>query len=180
VAGWLAPVVTLTQALTAMPLVGGNSASLLDDYSGSLSAMAEEIAAATSYVHVEFYILSVDAKTVPFFEALADDVQRGVAVRVLLDHWASSRCAGYKETLARLERIGAQWQLMLPVQPLRGRYQRLDLRNHRKLLVVDGRVAYVGSQNLTTPVGPGSRPADQQRKRGGELAGHSKSGADYP
>ena len=37
---------------------------------------------------------------------------------------------------------------MLPVQPLKGRYQRLDLRNHRKLLVVDGRVAFVGSQNL--------------------------------
>jgi cardiolipin synthase A/B len=37
---------------------------------------------------------------------------------------------------------------MLPVQPLHGRYQRLDLRNHRKLLVVDGRVGYVGSQNL--------------------------------
>ena len=69
-------------------------------------------------------------------------------MRVLLDHWASSHCAGYKETLERLDAMGVEWQLMLPVQPLKGRYQRLDLRNHRKLLVVDGRVAFVGSQNL--------------------------------
>ena len=67
---------------------------------------------------------------------------------MLLDHWASSHCAGYKETLARLDAMGADWQLMLPVQPLKGRYQRLDLRNHRKLLVVDGKSAFVGSQNL--------------------------------
>jgi cardiolipin synthase len=69
-------------------------------------------------------------------------------VRVLLDHWASSHCAGYKATLERLTAMGAEWQLMLPVQPLKGRYQRLDLRNHRKLLVIDGRLAFVGSQNL--------------------------------
>ena len=145
---WLEPVVTLTQTLTQMPLVGGNSAHLIDDYEGSLAAMSEEIDAATSYVHVEFYIFSLDATTAPFFESLEAAVRRGVTVRVLLDHWASSHCAGYKETLARLDTLGANWQLMLPVQPLKGKYQRLDLRNHRKLLVVDGRVAFVGSQNL--------------------------------
>src|SRR3546814_4337352 len=45
--------------------------------------------------------------------------------------------------------MGAHWHLLLPVQPLRGRYQRPDLRNHRKLLVVDGTVAYLGSQHVT-------------------------------
>jgi cardiolipin synthase len=145
---WLDPVVTGTHTLTAMPLVGGNSARLIDDYSGSLAAMADEIGSASSYVHVEFYIFSLDATTAPFFDALESAVRRGVTVRVLLDHWASSHCAGYKETLDRLQGMGVDWQLMLPVQPLKGRYQRLDLRNHRKLLVIDGRVAFVGSQNL--------------------------------
>ena len=145
---WLDPVVTLTRNMTAMPIVGGNSARLISDYSGSLAAMAEEIDAATSYVHVEFYIFSLDVTTAPFFDALESAVGRGVTVRVLLDHWASSHSAGYKETLARLDAMGADWQLMLPVQPLKGRYQRLDLRNHRKLLVVDGKSAFVGSQNL--------------------------------
>ncbi len=146
--GWLEPVVVLTRNLTAMPVVGGNSACLLDDYTGSLDAMVTEIDAATTYVHVEFYIFSLDPTTAPFFDALESAVRRGVTVRVLLDHWASSHCAGYKQTIRRLEDSGIEWQLMLPVQPFRGRYQRLDLRNHRKLLVVDGRVAFVGSQNL--------------------------------
>jgi cardiolipin synthase len=44
--------------------------------------------------------------------------------------------------------MGAEWHLMLPVQPWRGRYQRPDLRNHRKVLVVDGRVGFMGSQNM--------------------------------
>ena len=145
---WLDPVEKLTESLTSMPMVGGNDARLIADYSGSIAAMAEEVAAASSYVHVEFYIFSLDETTAPFFDALEAAVRRGVTVRVLLDHWASSHCAGYKETVRRLEEMGVAWQLMLPVQPLKGRYQRLDLRNHRKLLVVDGKVAYVGSQNL--------------------------------
>jgi len=145
---WLEPVVTLTENLTAMPMVGGNAAGLLADYEGGLAAMADDVAAARSYVHVEFYIFSLDDTTRAFIDALGAAVERGVTVRVLLDHWASSHCAGYKQTLERLTELGVAWQLMLPVQPLKGKYQRLDLRNHRKLLVVDGRVAYVGSQNM--------------------------------
>ncbi|MGO7984200.1 phospholipase D-like domain-containing protein, partial [Rhizobium johnstonii] len=75
-------------------------------------------------------------------------VKRGVKVRVLLDHWASSHTRDYKATLKRLTDMGAEWHLMLPVQPLKGNNQRLDLRNHRKILVVDGNTAFVGSQNV--------------------------------
>jgi cardiolipin synthase len=146
--GWLEPVVTLTQNLTAMPMVGGNDARLVADYEGGLAAMAEDVAAARRYVHVEFYIFSLDATTAAFVDSLGAAAARGVVVRLLLDHWASSHCAGYKATLDRLTELGIEWQLMLPVQPLKGKYQRLDLRNHRKLLVVDGQVAYVGSQNV--------------------------------
>jgi len=45
--------------------------------------------------------------------------------------------------------MGADWHLMLPVQPFKGKMQRPDLRNHRKLLVVDGNIAFLGSQNIT-------------------------------
>jgi cardiolipin synthase len=61
---------------------------------------------------------------------------------------ASLRVRGYRRTLRQLTRLGAEWHLMLPVQPWRGRYQRPDLRNHRKVLVVDGRVGFMGSQNM--------------------------------
>jgi len=145
---WLGSVVALNRRLGAMPLVTGNGATMLTDYRESLAAMTAEVDAATSQVHAEFYILMLDETTAPLFDALERAVARGVTVRVLLDHVASLRTPGYRATTRRLTAMGAQWRPMLPVQPLRGHYQRPDLRNHRKLLVVDGAVAFTGSQNV--------------------------------
>jgi cardiolipin synthase A/B len=145
---WLAPIVELNRKLGAMPLVGGNSAEIHTDYVESIEAMTEAVNAAKKYVHVEFYILAFDRTTVPFFEALRDAVERGVTVRVLMDHIAVLRAPGLARLVTKLRRMGVQWHFMLPVQPLRFKYQRLDLRNHRKILVVDGTVAYTGSQNM--------------------------------
>ncbi|MFK4834251.1 cardiolipin synthase [Microbacterium sp. ZW T2_14] len=146
---WFTSLVTLNRNLGAMPLAGDNAAHLIPDYQESLDAMADAIRQAERFVHVEFYILQTDAATDNFFRALEEVAARGVTVRVLLDHWANRGKPFYKRTLRRLTDMGAEWQLMLPVQPLRGKYQRPDLRNHRKLLVVDGRVAFTGSQNVT-------------------------------
>jgi cardiolipin synthase A/B len=99
-------------------------------------------------VHVEFYILSLDRTTAPFFDAMEEALARGVTVRVLLDHIASLRSPGYFRTLRFLSKAGIEWHLLLPVQPWKWKYQRPDLRNHRKLLVVDGNVAFMGSQNM--------------------------------
>ncbi|WP_417564187.1 cardiolipin synthase [Microbacterium sp.] len=146
---WFTSMVTMNRTLGAMPLAGDNEAHLISEYQQSLDDMADVIRTAQKYVHVEFYILQTDASTDNFFRALEEVSARGVTVRVLLDHWANRGKPFYKRTLDRLTRMGAQWQLMLPVQPLRGKYQRPDLRNHRKLLVVDGDVAFMGSQNVT-------------------------------
>ncbi len=145
---WFASLVALNRGLGAMPLVGGNTARIFGDYERSIHEMTEAVRGATTFVHVEFYILSLDATTGPFFDALADAVRRGVTVRVLLDHVASFRARGYFRTIRRLKAIGVEWRLLLPVQPWRGRWQRPDLRNHRKVVVVDGRVAFMGSQNM--------------------------------
>lgn len=145
---WFARVVEMNQSLGAVPLVGGNRAVLIGDYHGSIAAMAADIDTATTFVHVEFYIVAFDATTKDFFAALEAAVKRGVTVRLLLDHVASVRTVGHTETIAELDRIGVKWSFMLPVQPLKGKYQRPDLRNHRKLVVVDGRVGFMGSQNL--------------------------------
>ncbi len=146
--GWLEPIVELNRNLGAMPLVGGNNAELLPDYEASLQAMTDAVAASTKSVHVEFYILSLDATTAPFFDALEAAVARGVDVRVLLDHVASIRSVGHRKTAKRLTRMGAKWHYMLPLRPFRGQWQRPDLRNHRKLVVVDGIVGFTGSQNF--------------------------------
>ena len=146
---WFTSLVTLNRNLGAMPLAGDNAAQIISDYQESLDAMADAIREAERYVHVEFYIFQSDASTDNFFRALEEVAARGVTVRVLLDHWANRGKPNYRRTLKRLDAMGAHWHLMLPVQPLKGKYQRPDLRNHRKLLVIDGRVGFTGSQNIT-------------------------------
>ncbi|HCS62007.1 MAG TPA: cardiolipin synthase [Microbacterium sp.] len=146
---WFPPIVEMNQKLGALPISGDNGAHLISDYQESLDAMADAIREAEDYVHVEFYILQSDASTDNFFRALEEVSARHVEVRVLLDHWANRWKPRYRQTIKRLNAMGADWHLMLPMQPLRGRMQRPDLRNHRKLLVVDGRVAFLGSQNIT-------------------------------
>ncbi len=110
--------------------------------------MAAEVDTATTFVHVEFFIVAWDDTTRAFFAAMERAVARGVTVRLLADHLPSAKIPGSKETFAELDRIGVKWSWMLPVQPFKGKYQRPDLRNHRKLVVVDGRVGFMGSQNL--------------------------------
>lgn len=145
---WFSSMVELNSNLGAMPLSGDNGAHLIPDYQESLDAMADAMSAAKHYVHVEFYILSSDVATENFFAAMEAACARGVTVRVLMDHWANRGKPGYRQTKQRLTAMGAEWRLMLPVQPFRGKYQRPDLRNHRKLLVVDNRIAFMGSQNV--------------------------------
>lgn len=145
---WLHSAVALNSNLGALPMVSGNSAGLLPDYNGAFAAMVAEIDSARSYVHVEFYIMALDPTTAPFFHALARARERGVAVRVLSDHLSGLMFPGRKETLKYLKNVGAEYHPMLPVRPWRGQWQRPDLRNHRKIVVVDGRVGFTGSQNL--------------------------------
>lgn len=145
---WLRSSVEMNTALGALPMVGGNRAELLPDYGGSLDAMIAEIDLATHSVHVEFYILVRDETTAGYFDALARACARGVTVRVLFDHLSALMNPGGTETRAALDAMGAQWHAMLPLRPFKGQWQRPDLRNHRKLMVVDGRVGFTGSQNL--------------------------------
>ncbi|MET0296849.1 MAG: phospholipase D-like domain-containing protein, partial [Microbacterium sp.] len=145
---WFQRVTRQNEALTSIPAVAGNRAVLIDDYQGSIDAMAGAIDEARDFVHVEFYIVAWDDTTRGFFSAMERAVARGVRVRLLADWLASRKIPRSDETFAELDRIGVTWSWMLPVQPLKGRYQRPDLRNHRKLVVVDGLVAFVGSQNL--------------------------------
>ena len=146
---WFRSVVSMNQHLGALPISGDNGAHLISDYQKSLDAMAEAIRSAKEYVHVEFYILQSDASTDNFFRAMEEAAARGIPVRVLLDHWANRWKPRYRATINRLTAMGAEWHLLLPMQPLKGRMQRPDLRNHRKLLVVDGSIGYLGSQNVT-------------------------------
>jgi cardiolipin synthase len=148
---YVGSVVALNRTLGSLPLVGGNTVLLLPDYRGSIAAMTQAVETAEKYVCVEFYITAWDDMTDPLFRALSAAAARGVRVRMLFDHLGSRGIPGYKDMLARLADTEVDWHTMLPIHPLKGVVRRPDLRNHRKLLVVDGRVGFTGSQNLTEP-----------------------------
>jgi cardiolipin synthase A/B len=149
--GSVATVATLNRRLGALPAVAGNTVDLFSDYTGSIAAMTAAVDEARRFVHVEFYITAWDEVTDPFFAALVRATGRGVQVRLLFDHLGSRGIPGYKDMLRRLEETSIQWRPMMPIQLLRGRIRRPDLRNHRKILVVDGSCAFGGSQNLIEP-----------------------------
>jgi cardiolipin synthase len=150
--GYLGSMATLNRNLGSLPLQDGNLIELIPGYDDSIQQMTEAVEAATSTVEVEFYICAWDDVTSPFFEALAAAAARGVTVRLLFDHLASRGIPGYKEEFVpKLEKSGIEWHPMLSLHPLKGQFQRPDLRNHRKLMVVDGRIAFMGSQNLIEP-----------------------------
>jgi cardiolipin synthase len=141
----------LNQRLGAFPIQPGNTVEVLPDYGGSIEAMTREVARAVRFVSVEFYIAAWDDVTAPFFESLAAAVARGVQVRLLFDHLGSRGVAGHRDFLHRLDEVGIRYAAMLPIAPLKGQLRRPDLRNHRKILVVDGLVGFIGSQNLIEP-----------------------------
>lgn len=141
----------IAQTLGAFPLLGHNAAQLYSDYHESIRQMAAAIAGAQNFVHLEFYILVADQTTEPIFVELEKAAARGVQVRVLIDHFGALRNPGFLRTKKRFQSMDAKLHYMLPLRPLRGQIQRPDLRNHRKILVIDGAVAFMGSQNLVDP-----------------------------
>ena len=130
----------------------GNTVVLQRDSNAAVDRLVSDIEAATSSVHICFYIWLDDGNGTRVAEAVAAAARRGVACRVMIDALGS-----------RKFRSSAQWRLMgeagvdrqvaLRDVPRLGTAAigRPDLRNHRKIVVIDDRIAYCGSQNCADP-----------------------------
>lgn len=128
----------------------GNDVELLDDYRASLAALIADIDGARERVHLLYYLMFDDAVGEAVTEALLRAAARGVHCRLLLDAVGAKRALrAYRR---RLRKGGVLVQALMPGGLRWRRSGRADLRNHRKIAVIDNRVAYVGSQNLAEPV----------------------------
>lgn len=148
---WVASAAELNKTLGSLPMVDGNQVELLPGYPDSIKAMTEAVRGAKSFVNAEFYIMSSDHVTDDLLTAMEEAAERGVEVRVLFDHLGTLRIKGYRRLIARLNASKIRWRPMLPLNPLQGQWRRPDLRNHRKIMVIDGEIAFTGSQNLIEP-----------------------------
>jgi cardiolipin synthase len=148
---WVQSAAELNRRLGSIPLVDGNHVELIPGYPDSIRAMTEAVRKAKRFVNAEFYIMSTDHVTDDLLTAHEEAADRGVEVRVLFDHIGTLRVKGYNRLLKRLRASRIQWRRMLPLLPIHGQWRRPDLRNHRKIMVIDGEVAFTGSQNLIEP-----------------------------
>ena len=113
-----------------------------------MECIAQEIDRAQRFVHIEYFTLSRDEETQSVFAAMERAHQRGVKVRVLLDHLGSRKYPNFKKMRKWFAEAGIEYHLVLPLHFFGSRYTRFDLRNHRKIIVIDGQVGFTGSQNM--------------------------------
>ena len=140
------------QSISGYGPVGGNRMQLMADSDSAIDAMVADIDAATDHVHLVFYIWLDDGNGRKMAEAVMRAARRGVACRVMVDD-IGSRKFTRTELWRQMAAAGAQTRTALPVgNPLlRMLNGRIDLRNHRKVLVIDDSVTYCGSQNCADP-----------------------------
>lgn len=140
------PHVNLIAQLTGMPVMAGNTVELLPDYVGAVEQIVKDIDAAKHFVHLEYFMLADDTIGSRVIDALVRAQGRGVVCRVLMDHL--SNLLLQRPVLKRLGAAGIPVRRMLPLDPFDNQWNRLDLRNHRKIVVVDSTVGFTGSHNL--------------------------------
>jgi cardiolipin synthase len=136
----------LASRLGSFEVAANNGIELLDGYQASLDRLLHDIEAAQHSVHLLYYIFADDVTGKRAVEAIERAAHRGVICRVLLDSVGSRRAL--KRLAPRLRAAGVEVVALLPLRILRPGRVRLDLRNHRKIAVIDGQVGYVGSQNI--------------------------------
>ncbi len=143
------PLFKVGESISLYPVVGGNSTTLMEDSDSGIDQMVADVDAATDHVHVLFYIWLTDHNGTKMIEAMKRAAARGVTCRALVDAigsraltvspaWAEMAAAGVKTGIA----LRPHWSAL---------DGRIDLRNHRKIVVIDNAVTYCGSQNCADP-----------------------------
>lgn len=137
----------LVTRLGGRPARGGNRLEFFANSERFADRLIGDLQSAAHSCHLLFYIYLEDATGRRVAAALLEAAARGVACRVLVDS-IGSRDFANSELADRLREGGVEVRESLPAGLFRAFLARVDLRNHRKICVLDGRIAYTGSQNL--------------------------------
>jgi len=132
------------------PSLPGNRLELLHDYQSIFRSLINDIKTAQVSCSLEFYIWAAGGLADELLEVVIEAHDRGVQIRVLLDGVGSKSFLRGKPA-GRLRKAGIKVTEALHVNPAKMLFQRADIRNHRKIAVIDNRIAYTGSQNLVDP-----------------------------
>lgn len=147
--GNLKALAALEEQATGVPLIAGNKVTLLFDGPATMREMMAAARVATSSINLETYIFDQDKIGNEFADVLIDKQRQGVAVNVMVD--AVGALATPAAFFDRMRQAGIRVLIFNPVNPAkaRGKWE-LNNRNHRKLMVVDGKVAFTGGINISS------------------------------
>ncbi|MBD2212134.1 cardiolipin synthase [Nostoc linckia FACHB-104] len=135
----------LAETFTGIPFTSGNAAELLIDGKRTYEAMLSAIAFATNYILLESYIVNDDQAGNEFKEALIEKAQQGVNIYFLYDEIGSNKLS--RSYLQSLRKSGIQVSAFHTTKGKGNRFQ-LNFRNHRKIIVVDGEIGFLGGLNI--------------------------------
>lgn len=133
-----------------VPALPGNRLELIDDWQKIFDGFVKDIDAAAVNCDLEFYIWNPGGRSEDVVQAIERACARGVTCRILVDSLGSRKFLRSEEA-ARLRSAGAQVVEALPGRLWRIPFARYDLRMHRKIVLIDDRVAWTGSLNLVDP-----------------------------
>ncbi len=135
----------LAERVNAYPLRRGNALTVYHETEQAFNALLDAIATARQYVHLEYFIFRSDATGNRLLDLLTQKAKERVEVRLLYDSMGSWHLKS--RSLRPLVEAGGQVEGFLPLNPLHSLI-RINLRNHRKITIVDGRIGFTGGMNI--------------------------------
>lgn len=159
----LAKHIAAEEAVSGAPLVAGNKVMLLDDGPQTMRAIMAAVRAARDHINLETYIFEGDEVGLALAELLIEKRQAGVTVNVIYDSVGTLDTP--REFFERMRDAGIRVLEFNPVNPLKARRGwDINQRDHRKLLVVDGRIALTGGVNISKVYGKSSLLASHRQR----------------
>lgn len=139
------PLVSLAYSLCGTSYYEGNSVEVFDNGRDKFDALLRDIAGARRFINMQYYIIADDEIGTRVMDALIERARAGVKVRIIYDHVGSFKLK--KKSLRRLREAGIEaYPFFKVVFPPFG--TRINWRNHRKIVVVDGEIGYIGGMNV--------------------------------
>ncbi len=144
------PLHQLADCLVGIPALAGNKLELIEEPQHVTDAIIRDIDNASSTCHLQFYIWQPGGTVEGVTRALMRAIDRGVSCRLLVDA-IGSRDFLRSRAARKMKEAGIKIQESLPAGIFTTLFARIDIRNHRKLVIIDGNIAYTGSQNMVDP-----------------------------
>jgi len=146
----LRPIHIQADTLIGIPTMAGNLLEIIEEPEKIMRSIIADINGAQSTCHLQFYIWHEGGTANEVVSAVIAAAQRGVTCRILIDSIGSNDfLKGTKIT--EMKAAGVKIEEELPAGFIKALFRRVDIRNHRKIVVIDGKIAYTGSQNMVDP-----------------------------